>query len=48
LLECRAIPRAAKELEPRRPPFDPAKVEELPYADDVGRLLAEHAAKPKR
>lgn len=48
LLECRAILRALNEPDPQLPPFDPAKVEKLPYEDDVERLLAEHAAKPKR
>jgi hypothetical protein len=48
LLECRAIPRALNDWEPRLPLFDAAKVEKLPYEDDVERLLAEHAAKPKR
>jgi hypothetical protein len=48
LLECRAILLALGEPEPQPPAFEPAAVGKLPYEDEIERLLAEHAAKPKR
>ncbi|MDR3658286.1 MAG: hypothetical protein P4L48_22320 [Mycobacterium sp.] len=35
--------RALGEPEPVLPPYDPAKIEPLPYEADINRLLEEHA-----
>jgi tetratricopeptide (TPR) repeat protein len=45
LEHCRAVLRELGEPEPVLPPYDPAKIEPLPYEADINRLLEEHAKK---
>jgi len=45
LERCRAVLRELGEPEPVLPPYDPAKIEPLPYEADINRLLEEHAKK---
>jgi len=45
LERCRAVLSALGEPEPVLPPYDPAKIEPLPYEADINRLLEEHAKK---
>ena len=44
LERCRAVLAALGEPEPELPPFDPAKVEPIPYEDEILALIEERKA----
>ena len=45
LQRCRAVLAALGEPEPELPPFDPAKVEPIPYEDEIRAFIEELKAK---